>query len=98
MRIFLDNEAARGSLINGSSSQTQGAHLVRAFVWTEMKIQVKVWFARVPTSSNVADDPSRMQVQELERRNIRRRKIHWKTLLAKLRKEGSVTWGFNTGS
>lgn len=96
--FFLDNEAARGSLINGSSSQAQGAQLVRAFVWTEMKIQVKVWFARVPTSSNVADDPSRLQVQELERRNIKRRNIHWKTLLAKLRKEGSITWGFNTGS
>ena len=96
--FYLDNEAARGSLINGSSSQTQGAQLVRAFVWTEMKIQVKVWFARVPTSSNIADDPSRMQVKELESRNIRRRNIHWKTLLAKMRKEGSITWGFKTGS
>ena len=96
--FYLDNEAARVSLINGSSSQTKGAQLVRAFVWTEMKIRVKVWFARVPISSHIAGDSSRLQVKELESRNIRRRNIHWKTLLAKMRKEGSITWGFKTGS
>ena len=64
--FYLDNEAARGSLVNGSSSQPQGACLVKAFVLTEMNCQVKVWFARVPTSSNIADGPSRLDVTEME--------------------------------
>ena len=25
-----------------------------------MELQIKPWFARVPTSSNIADDPSRL--------------------------------------
>ena len=66
--FYLDNEAARGSLIGGSSSQDSGARLVRAFVWTEMKCQVKVWFARVPTSSNIADGPSRLDLSEMEKK------------------------------
>lgn len=96
--FYLDNEAARGSLISGSSSQSQGAVLVKAFVLTEMNCQVKVWFARVPTSSNIADGPSRLDTKEMESRNVKRRRINWSTLLEKMRKDGSETWGFETGS
>ena len=95
--FYLDNEAARGSLIGGSSSQDSWARLVRAFVWTEMKCQVKVWFARVPTSSNIADGPSRLDLSEMEKRHVRRRKIEWTSLLDKMRKDGSETWGFENG-
>ena len=95
--FYLDNEAARGSLINGSSSQQQGAFLVKAFVLTEMRCQVKVWFARVPTSSNIADGPSRLDITEMEAKSIKRRKINWSALLERMRKDGSETWGFNNG-
>ena len=95
--FYLDNEAARGSLIGGSSSQDSGARLVRAFVWTEMRCQVKVWFARVPTSSNIADGPSRFDLSEMERKNVRRRKIDWTSLLEKMRTDGSETRGFENG-
>ena len=95
--FYLDNEAARGSLINGSSSQLQGACLIKAFVLTEMNCQVKVWFARVPTSSNIADSPSRLDTTEMEAKNVKRRRINWSALLERMRKDGSETWGFNNG-
>jgi hypothetical protein len=37
-----------------------------------MQSQLKVWFARVPTSSNVADKPSRLDVAELTAEGVNR--------------------------
>ena len=71
--------------------------MVKAFVLTEMRCQVKVWFARVPTSSNIADGPSRLDVTEMEARHIKRHRINWSALLERMRREGSETWGFKNG-
>ena len=58
--FYLDNEAGTGALIRGATEAGHGAQLVHSFVVAEMRCQVKVWFARVPTSSNIADGPSLM--------------------------------------
>ena len=63
--FYLDNEAARGALISGATPSESGGWLIRTFTVHEMHGQLKVWFARVPTSSNVADKPSRLDVTEL---------------------------------
>ena len=96
--FYLDNEAAKASLVNGASMQDNGAEIVQAFVYSEMKVQVKVWFARVPTSSNISDGPSRFDVEEMEKYQVRRRTIHWQDLFQKMRRDGSNSWGFKTGS
>ena len=92
--FYLDNEAAKASLINGSSMQDNGAEIIQAFVYSEMRIQVKVWFARVPTSSNISDGPSRSDVSEMEKYNVRRRTINWQNLFQKMRRDGSNSLGF----
>ena len=35
--------------------------MVDAFTAEEMKLQLKSWFARVPSLSNLADSPSRLE-------------------------------------
>ena len=97
MRFYLDNEAAKGALLKAATEVDNGAKIVRAFVVSEMQCQVKVWFARVPTSSNIADGPSRMELQDLQARNVLRKEICWNTLWTKLRRDGSETLGFQNG-
>ena len=94
--FYLDNEAAKGALVKGATDAGSGTRLVHAFVVSEMNLQVKVWFSRVPTSSNIADRPSRMSFDELV--NVRRQRVDWDRLWKQLRQDGSETWGFKTGS
>ena len=96
--FYLDNEAAKASLVNGASMQSSGAEIIQAFVYSEMRMQVKVWFARVPTSSNISDGPSRFDLTEMEKFGISQRKVHWQNLLERMGNEGSSSWGFKTGS
>lgn len=76
--IYLDNEAAQGALIKASSDSPLGASIVGAFTDLEMDTQLKVWIARVPTSSNIADGPSRMECDDLIARNLHQTEIPWK--------------------
>jgi ribonuclease HI len=91
--FYLDNEAARGALISGSTQSVSGSWLVRTFTVNEMHGQLKVWFARVPTSSNIADKPSRLDVTELIAEGINRVDIKWTDLLEQCQKYKSDKWG-----
>ena len=91
--FYLDNEAAKGALIAGATPSDNGSWLVRSFTVREMQCQLKVWFARVPTSSNVADKPSRLDVSELTAEGVSRVTIEWEQLLELIRKFRSVDWG-----
>ena len=91
--FYLDNEAARGALISGSTQSVSGSWLVRTFTVHEMHGQLKVWFARVPTSSNIADKPSRLDVTELVAEGINRVDIKWTDLLEQCQQYKSDKWG-----
>ena len=95
--FYLDNEAAKASLVNGASMQDNGAEIIQAFVYSEMRIQVKVWFARVPTSSNISDGPGRFDVSEMEKTSRSTKG----NPLAKLVSEDAKRWiellGFQNG-
>ena len=43
-----------------------GEKILSSFVTHEFSLQLKVWFSRVPTSSNIADGPSRLDCKEVE--------------------------------
>jgi len=92
--FYLGNEAAKASLVNGASMQDNGAEIIQAVVYPEMRVQVKVWFARVPTSSNISDGSSRFDVSERERHQVRRETIHEQDLFRRMRRDGSNSWGF----
>lgn len=57
--LFLDNEASLASLINGKSDSLFVQSLLDALFEWECESRCNVWFERVPSHSNPADDPSR---------------------------------------
>ena len=56
---FVDNEAARYALIKGTSPTMDSAVLTAAFWKEESGLGAFSWFERVPSPSNLADNPSR---------------------------------------
>ena len=57
--LFIDNEAARGALIKGSTTSAASAALVGEF-WDHIaRLGAHVWIERVPSHANIADAPSR---------------------------------------
>eukprot|EP00435_Cladocopium_sp_Y103_P028367 s3494_g7.t1 len=81
--FYVDNEAAKGALLSGATSTVVGQQLVSDFVQTEMDCQIKVWFARVPSSSNLADKPSRLDETELHALGVIKDLVNW-NLIRKL--------------
>ena len=59
--LFLDNEAARYSLVRGYSPVLTAAKVIGEAWLSFAGCGAAVWFARVPTESNPADAPSRGQ-------------------------------------
>ena len=97
MHFYIDNEAAKGALINGATSTPCGKQLIQEFVIREMQLQVKVWFSRVPTASNIADKPSRLDTDELDALGVFRDLVDWHFLWSKLESMGTEDWGFKDG-
>ena len=60
--VWTDSDAGRHSLIKGRSFPASNDALVRAVLQQEFNHNLALWFARVPTSCNPADAPSRGQI------------------------------------
>ena len=58
---FIDNEAAKSGLIKGTSPSKWSNEILDEFWQTESDIQCQSWFCRVPSPSNISDDPSRLE-------------------------------------
>lgn len=78
--FYLDNEAAKGALIAGTTDTRVGSSLVQRVVDLELGLQVKAWYARVPTSSNPSDKPSRLDTSEVDRMGVPRSMLDWESL------------------
>ena len=57
--LFVDNEGAKFSLLKGVSDNTVVDFLVERFAELEAKANLFLWISRVPSKSNIADEPSR---------------------------------------
>ena len=58
--VFIDNDAARHSWIRGGAESVHAMRMIHKGSLLEASLDVKPFFCRVPTSSNVADGPSRL--------------------------------------
>ncbi len=58
--FFVDNDSARHALTAGYSVSTESNRLIQFANKCEAEIQTWTWYTRVPSSSNPADDPSRL--------------------------------------
>ena len=57
--IFVDNEGTKFSLLRGISDNAVVDFLAEIFAKAETKVHAFTWLARVPSSCNIADNPSR---------------------------------------
>eukprot|EP00435_Cladocopium_sp_Y103_P073783 s444_g45.t1 len=62
---FVDNNSARDVAISGCGRNTVAKALIEFLLKLEMATSTTPWYGRVPTPSNVADDPSRGCYQHL---------------------------------
>eukprot|EP00435_Cladocopium_sp_Y103_P004054 s4006_g1.t1 len=58
--VFIDNDGARHSWIKGSADSLHALRMIHKGTLLEAGLDVRPYFCRVPTSSNVADGPSRL--------------------------------------
>lgn len=78
--FYLDNDAARSGFIRGSGATCVADVLIRAFCFFENALNIKSWFSRVPSHSNIADDPSRLNDATLSALGARKCAIDWKPI------------------
>ena len=57
--VFIDNNAVRDCLISCDTSNDIGSIILREILKLEDDVKALAWYARVPSPSNIADDPSR---------------------------------------
>ena len=69
---FIDNEAAKASWISGFATSIIARTIIHNGTIMEADHDVHPFFARVPTSSNMGDDPSRGRFGSLERHGASR--------------------------
>ena len=63
--LFVDNDGVRHCLINLSSKSGHIRSLLAGLALLQAKHPMLPWYSRVPSSSNCADAPSRLQYEEL---------------------------------
>ena len=61
---FIDNDGARDALIRGFSESSASLSIIYQFYRQERDAPSSLWFARVPSHSNVSDAPSRGLVKQ----------------------------------
>lgn len=64
--FYLDNDAARAGLIKMRGATDIGDIIIQEAAMLEALHSFRPWFGRVPTSSNVADGPSRLDCRFVE--------------------------------
>ena len=62
---FIDNDSARLALIKGYSPVLTSLKLIMSCAFEDAQLRSSPWYARVPTKSNIADEPSRMRKDNL---------------------------------
>ena len=82
--FYIDNDAARSGFIRANGATTIGAKFVAEFVTLETHYQCKAWFGRVPSSSNIADQPSRLCFDLVRKLNAEAEEIPWHRIAAML--------------
>ena len=65
---FIDNDSARLALIKGYSPVLASLLLIMTSAQQDAELSSAPWYARVPTHSNPADEPSRMESTELRKK------------------------------
>ena len=75
--FYIDNEAAKAGLIRGAGATPLANAIIGDFCIAEAELQLKTWFNRVPTHSNLSDGPSRQNFELVNALGCARFEIPW---------------------
>ena len=81
--FFIDENAVRDSLIGCKSNGKVASHFLERILQGESDASIISWVARVPSKSNIADDPSRGHTDVLDKLKCitdvvdKKRKLEW---------------------
>ena len=59
--VFIDNEGVRESMVTGNTRSVASMRILGEVHRLMSRLGAKFWYARVPSSSNPADPPSRLE-------------------------------------
>ena len=63
--LHTDNDSVRDCFISYHTTSENAVRLLDACLAVETQMGCNAWITRVPTESNVSEDPSRLQVEKL---------------------------------
>ena len=69
---FIDNNSSLAAVIRSYSPVLENYELLVINARLEVELQAMHWYTRVPSKSNLSDDPSRLQFSELEAKGFKR--------------------------
>ena len=73
--VFIDDEAAKACWIAGFAQSQTAQRVIHNGTMNEAAIDLLPYFTRVPTHSNLGDDPSRGPFDELELLGAKRARL-----------------------
>ena len=76
--VFIDNEAARASLISMYSPVVTHAKILHRLSDLTLECSMFLWICRVPSPSNPADKPSRLEIEHLVQNGFTRLIPSWR--------------------
>ena len=82
--VFIDNNAVRDSLISCDTTNATASVILKAILQLEDDVKALAWYTRVPSPSNIADDPSRQSCAFLRSLKCQEEKIDMDDILANL--------------
>ena len=85
---YLENDSARSGFIKGSGATRLADGIIQLFCEAEAVLQLKSWFSRVPSHSNISDGPSRLDFRLLLSVGCSRAVVPWKEIASKVRWRG----------
>jgi hypothetical protein len=73
--VCTDNEGVKDSLIACQTSSYNATPILVALLQLEFDLRWNAWFSRVPSESNIADEPSRGETQQLLAKGVQQFQI-----------------------
>ena len=80
--FHIDSEAAKRSLIRGTCQQREAQFLVSAVLHLETQLCLRPWYSRIPSESNPADAPSRLEFSGLTQQGFAHQAVSNDSVLA----------------
>lgn len=84
MVFYIDNDGVRDALISCTTADPVGSVMLAKVLELEGSLAVSAWLARVPSKSNIADSPSRGDIDVLIATNAKHEQVEPLELLQAL--------------